>query len=257
MSRRLTLAALVVAGTFVAAPAAHASFAFVNEGHDGNPLIVLWETGPKQDVTIDPSIPGNPALTDDQPGAQRVDITDTADSFDFQPAPEAPGCWTPSTHRTQCLADPQKQAEWHTSTCNFPPGCTGPGPTGLLAQLTADLAGSDVHLRDDPDGVPIDINVRPTNANGTRTVSLSSARQVDYVDSVGGTDRVFLRLKPYVPNPLLHESSHSQVSTGPGDDLVKSRDGTPQSISCGDGNDTVVAGTEDTVGADCETVSTG
>src|SRR4051812_32444438 len=78
MRRRLTLAAIAVAATFAAAPAARASFAFVDEGHDGHLLIVLWETGPAQDVTIDPSVPGNPALTADAPGAQRVDITDTA-----------------------------------------------------------------------------------------------------------------------------------------------------------------------------------
>jgi hypothetical protein len=257
MRRRLTLAAIAVAATFAAAPAARASFAFVDEGHDGHLLIVLWETGPAQDVTIDPSVPGNPALTADAPGAQRVDITDTADSFDFSPYPEPPNCWTPSTHHTQCLADPQKQAAWRTSTCYYPPGCTGPGPSGLLAELTADLPGNDVRLRDDPDGVPIDLNVNPTNANGTRTVTLSSARFVNYDDSYGGRDRVFLHLKQHTPRPELHEFAQSQISTGPGDDLVRSRDDAQEWIGCGEGNDVVVAGPEDTVSADCENVSTG
>jgi hypothetical protein len=259
MRKRLVLAGAAVAATFAAVPVAHATTAFTEYGKDQQKRVWVYSDGPRQDITIDPSGHGNPLLTGDQPGAQRIDILDDADSFDSVPVPEAPGCWTPSAHHAQCFGDPQQQAQWRTSQCSFPPGCDWPGASGLLVSLTAQPRGDDVRLRDTPGSEPIDVKVYPTNPNGTRTVTLSSARFVDYEDQYGGRDRVFLHLKGYTPLPELGEYSQTvnQIFTGAGDDFVWSRDGTHEGIDCGDGQDVVVAGPEDYVNPSCESVATG
>jgi hypothetical protein len=47
------------------------------------------------------------------------------------------------------------------------------------------------------------------------------------------------------------------LNTGDGDDKVAARNGTADRISCGSGNDSVIADPNDAVGADCETVDRG
>ena len=42
------------------------------------------------------------------------------------------------------------------------------------------------------------------------------------------------------------------MATGDGDDHIDSVDGTPDFVSCGDGNDSVIADAMDNVASDCE-----
>jgi hypothetical protein len=260
MRIRLTVVA-IAAGAMLLVPAtARAGDLGVDYGHDGADFVRYWATGPAQDVTIDAKYPGNPALTGDEPGAQRIDYSDAAERVRATevagttvPFPEPAGCSNVTEHTAFCLADPQKEAEWRTSTCYFPPGCTGPGPSGLLIEAISSLYGSSVKVRDTQGAEPIDERLN-LYGGGTHQTTLWSARGLEYNSWGDATDRVFLHLQPL---PLRVTWRPRSVDTGPGDDFVFARDGTPEYINCGDGTDTVIAGPEDTVNADCENVFVG
>ena len=252
------LAALTVVIGLAVAPAARATFATTYyTGTSPHQQVRLWEDGPAQDVLIAPKYGGSPALTEDEPGAQRIDIYESADSFDRNPVPPAgtAGCWTPSAQHAQCLADPQQQATWRNSSCSFPPGCTGPGASGLLQGVWANLQGGTVRYRDSADGEPVNHHIVVGAAVADRTVTLTSARTVDYRDMSGtGRDHVTLRLETHDLRDYLFEGD-SQLSLGGGDDDADTVDAAHQGIACGGGTDTIVVGPEDSYAADCENVT--
>lgn len=247
----------IAAGTALLVPAtARAGDLAVASGHDGVDFVRYFSLGSANDVTFDAKYPGNPVLTADEPGVQRIDVSDARDTvsaFWGAGGTPAPGCSNASDHSGFCLADPQEEAAWRTSTCYYPPGCTGPGPSGLLTAMYVTLWGTDVKLRDTRDAVAIDENIS-LPGDGSHETTLWSALGVNYRATGNASDRVILRLRPL---PLRGPSNTRSVDTGPGNDFVFARDGTPESIGCGDGNDSVIAGAEDTVAADCENVFAG
>ncbi|HEX6390502.1 MAG TPA: hypothetical protein VFZ89_13660, partial [Solirubrobacteraceae bacterium] len=54
---------------------------------------------------------------------------------------------------------------------------------------------------------------------------------------------------------LKGDQGEDKLAGGAGDDVIKARQGGKDEITCGDGNDKVLADKGDTVAADCETVS--
>lgn len=196
---------------------------------------------------------GNPLLTGDNPGAQRVEVSDPDQPITAEI--ETPGtgwCIADSTHRAHCDSDWYEQANYNTSSCYYPPGCTGPGPTGLILWFAVDFSTAHGSLHDVAGDTPLPVTVDNTNTTaGTRDVELWSAESLTYRFLPGynaaNTDRVVIH--PGV--------GASTIDLGPGDDMADTRNGVADSVTCGDGDDTVRADSADSVAADCETVRTG
>ncbi|HEV3230097.1 MAG TPA: hypothetical protein VGY97_11520, partial [Solirubrobacteraceae bacterium] len=200
-------AALATVGVALAAPAGARADAYVlmQYGLDGKFRVTYSGEGPSQDVTVNMIGQGVPALTGDSPGAQEIDITDTADTFKgYQATPPVPdaGCVIVSAHEARCYASRSEQLGWRASHCNFPPGCTGPGPSGLLDMFVASLSGQRTNYQDTPGSTPIQQSV---STFGSGQVSLWN----------GGQNTLYLG-GPYQSGVLRPGSGPTSASTGSG-----------------------------------------
>jgi hypothetical protein len=75
------------------------------------------------------------------------------------------------------------------------------------------------------------------------------------IDVGDGNDRLDLESGIATSGPPYPEPG-TYVDGGPGDDRLDTTDGAPETIGCGDGNDTAVVDSTDTLGStDCETVT--
>jgi hypothetical protein len=245
-------AALVVAGLAVPATAEANSLLMMQRDLRDQIGVAYWGDGSTENVTVGVNGRGVPALTGNEPGAQRITVTDPQDGYsDFSALSPAavPGqrnCHADSPHSGHCDSDWVQQAGWQTSQCNYPPGCTGPGATGLLRWLNMELRGTTMSLRDVPGDMPIPWSVGARTGGGAHNVELWSAESLNYVASADSSDHVVLHLGV----------GASTLSLGPGDDTANTRNGATDTVNCGDGNDSVQADAGDGVAADCETVTT-
>jgi hypothetical protein len=186
---------------------------------------------------------GVPALTGDSPGAQEIDITDTADTFKgYQATPPVPdaGCVIVSAHEARCYASRSEQLGWRASHCNFPPGCTGPGPSGLLDMFVASLSGQRTNYQDTPGSTPIQQSV---STFGSGQVSLWN----------GGQNTLYLG-GPYQSGVLRPGSGPTSASTGSGNVYLDARNGQADRISCGSGQSLILADQQSYVDPSCTNV---
>ena len=92
------------------------------------------------------------------------------------------------------------------------------------------------------------------------TVSLDPATSIEIVatgqkdDVVTGDDRINELRTSDGKDTVDGRGGTDLIDTGAGDDTVLARDGFPDDISCGEGNDRVTADPDDFVDGDCETV---
>lgn len=247
-------ATLAVAGLVIPASAQAESLLMMQRDQLDEIGVAYWGDSAVEDVTVRVTGRGAPALTGDMPGAQRIAVTDPENTYSdyLAPTPGVPGqrdCHVDTAHSGHCDADWSQQVGWRTSECSYPPGCTGPGATGLLLWLNMELRGTSVRLRDVAGDTPVawSVGTGLARPGGSHDVELWSAASLRYTGSESSTDRVVLH--PGV--------GASNVSLGPGDDTADTRNGAADTVTCGDGNDTVQADASDSVAADCETVTTG
>jgi hypothetical protein len=252
--------ALAVAGLALPAASAQAtSYLFEQRDHLDRIGGGYDAWGPAQDIVVDVKGKGVPEFTDDQKGAQQIAVTDTRDTFYgwdrqidplyYDPTYDLPGqrsCHIDSAHSGHCDSDWSQQVTYHESHCNFPPDCEGLGASGLLQWMEVGMRGASARLRDVPGGTPLPWGVSAFNA-GTRDVELWSPSSVNYRSSGDAADEV-----------ELHSGvGASTLDVGPGDDKVDVEDGATDTVTCGDGTDQVKADPDDSVAADCETVTRG
>jgi hypothetical protein len=213
----------------------------MNQARDGALGVSYEAFGPSQDVTVNAIGHGDPNLTGDSPGAQEIDITDTADTIQVSGlAGVDGGCVAVSSHQVRCYASRTRQLGWRTSHCSYPSDCTGPGPTGLLDEVDSVTHGQNGNFQDTPGSTPIQEQVLD---QGSGDISLWSGR-VNRVELYGPNQRAALR-----PG-----SGATQAVTGQGHVFLDARNGQANSIYCGSGQSLILTDQQSYVAPSCTNV---
>jgi len=120
--------------------------------------------------------------------------------------------------------------------------------------------GVDTVTYDDFRNVPVSVTFDGAANDGTATeadnvgVDVENATGGPNGDSLTGDARANLLVGLAGNDKIDGGEGADALDGGDGDDTITSRDGSADGVTCGAGNDTVVADVTDTVGADCENV---